>query len=586
LGTAQQPVRTTTPYLYAFFFRRYPLKSVYTVASLLVSNLLGGVGIALILPVMEIAMGAHREPSPFSVAVTRAVTSVGLPATLGVLLSILCLCMVAKAMVQWVAMRQVGYAVTQVATDLRLDLLRALLAAEWSFFAKHPVGQFANALGMEAKIAANTYRSAWLMVACGLEVTVYIALALLVSWPVALMAMATGALVLTALNGFMRMGRVAGRNQMSFMKAVTIRLTDALQGVKAIKAMARESRLMPFLRAETDGLNHALRMKVLATESMAAFQEPIVMVVMAAGLYVSTTFWDVAFTSVLTLGFLFLRTVNQTNALMKNYQALVIEENAFSSIRATIESACAAAERTGGRPVESPFTRGIFLDHVRYSHGKGPVLEDVSLAIPANHFVVLIGPSGSGKTTLVDLVVGLYTPQSGTVRVDDTDLATVDMATWRQHIGYVPQEMFLFHDTVLHNITLGDSSVTTADAEKALLAAGAWEFVRSLPRGLNTVVGERGSTISGGQRQRIAIARALARKPWLLVLDEPTTALDPATEADICRTLAGLKSDLTILAISHQTRIAAHADTVYKIQGGLVRRSEPSEGGPSPEEPA
>lgn len=565
-------MKTTTPYLYAFFFRRYPMKSVFTVLSLLVSNLLGGVGIALILPVMEIAMGSHRAPSQFSVAVTRVVNSAGLPATLGVLLLILCACMVAKAVVQWVAMRQVGYAVTQVATDLRLDLLRALLSAEWSFFARHPVGQFANALGMEAKIASNTYRSAWLMVACGLEVAVYIALALCVSWPVALLALATGALVLTVLNGFMRMGRVAGRNQMSFMKAVTIRLTDALQGVKAIKAMARESRLMPFLRAETDGLNHALRMKVLATESMAAFQEPIVMVVMAIGLYLSTSFWDVAFTSLLTLGFLFLRTVNQTNSLMKNYQSLVIEENAFSSIKATIDTACAAAERTGGTPMEARFTKGIFVDNVLFSHGKGPVLEDVSLSIPANRFVVLIGPSGSGKTTLVDLVVGLYTPQAGKVRVDDTDLATVDMATWRQHIGYVPQEMFLFHDTVLHNITLGDPSVSDDDAEKALRAAGAWEFVSSLPQGVRTVVGERGSTISGGQRQRIAIARALARRPWLLVLDEPTTALDPATEADICRTLAGLKSDLTILAISHQTKIAAHADIVYNIQGGRVNR--------------
>ncbi len=130
--------------------------------------------------------------------------------------------------------------------------------------------------------------------------------------------------------------------------------------------------------------------------------------------------------------------------------------------------------------------------------------------------------------------------------------------------------MFLFHDTVLVNVTLSEPRFSRADAEAALRAAEAWEFVANLPEGLDTVAGERGSKFSSGQRQRIAIARALVRKPKLLILDEPTSALDPASEAAICRTLRKLSGDVTIFAVSHQTALVDVADIVYCLADGIV----------------
>jgi ATP-binding cassette, subfamily C, bacterial len=185
--------------------------------------------------------------------------------------------------------------------------------------------------------------------------------------------------------------------------------------------------------------------------------------------------------------------------------------------------------------------------------------------------VAIAGPSGSGKTTLIDLVIGLLNPDAGTIRIDGVALNTLDRAAWRAGIGYVPQEMFLFHDTIYSNITLGDGGLTRADARAALRAAGAWAFVSALPDGMDTVVGERGSRLSGGQRQRIALARALVRTPRLLILDEVTTALDPRTEAEICATLAGLKGAVTILAVSHQPAIVAVADLVYHLSDGIAQ---------------
>jgi ATP-binding cassette subfamily C protein len=189
---------------------------------------------------------------------------------------------------------------------------------------------------------------------------------------------------------------------------------------------------------------------------------------------------------------------------------------------------------------------------------------------PVGSFTTIVGPSGVGKTTVVDLVTGLLRPQQGEIWIDDFPLAKIDLKKWRQMIGYVPQETLLLHDSIFVNVTLGDEEPREEDVENALRAAGAWEFVSIQSHGMHTVVGERGHKLSGGQRQRIAIARALVHKPSLLILDEATTALDPASETAICETLQKLAGEITILAISHQPALMKVADHVYRLQDKTV----------------
>ena len=163
-------------------------------------------------------------------------------------------------------------------------------------------------------------------------------------------------------------------------------------------------------------------------------------------------------------------------------------------------------EEHGGGSHTPTLNRDIRFENVSFSYGDRDVLKSIDLTIPAGQFTCVLGSSGAGKTTLLDLVIGLIQPSAGRLLLDDQPLRDIDRDAWRHIIGYVPQEIFLFHDTLLRNVTLGDPALTRADAERALRSAGAWDFVEKLPNGLDTVVGERGGRLSGGERQRISIA--------------------------------------------------------------------------------
>jgi ATP-binding cassette subfamily C protein len=267
------------------------------------------------------------------------------------------------------------------------------------------------------------------------------------------------------------------------------------------------------------------------------------------------------------LVYLLSKMVKKIGKIQQEYQEMVMLESAYWSLQGIIREAQQETEPALGdqSPLLNNFVR---LDRVSFAYDELPVLRQASLTFPAGSFTSIVGPSGAGKTTIVDLVIALLRPQQGEIWIDDLPLAKVDLQKWREMIGYVPQETMLLHDSVLMNVTLGDPESTEADAEHALRAAGAWEFVSEMPQGIYSTVGERGGMLSGGQRQRIAIARALVHKPKLLILDEPTSALDPESELAICETLQQLSGRYTILAISHRATLVSAADRSYQLQDG------------------
>lgn len=557
------------------FFRAYPLQGSITVLALLLAGILEGFGLSAMLPLISIAVGRQTPgqqssslaDSAVEKIITKVLSTVGLSPTIGVLLTVIVLTVALKSGFMLLARKRVGYAIAGIATSLRLKLLRAFLAARWEYFVRQPAGALINAMATETNRTSKAYLTGITMISVLIQAAVYASVALLVSWKATLLALAVGFFLLILLRGRIKRARRAGSRQTKLLKSLITHLTDTLQSIKPLKAMAREERADSILEKETTRLNKALQKEVLTKETLKASQEPLVIAFSALGLYAALVLLHMPFAEVLVLLFLLTRVVKQLNKVQQLYQEMAILESAYWSLQNTIQQAEGACEPALGREVPA-LNDAIRLERISFAYAEEWVLSDTSIIFPAGLFTAIIGPSGVGKTTIVDLVMALLRPQQGKIFIDDLPLAQVDLRSWRKMIGYVPQETLLLHDTVLLNVTLGAPDLSEADAEQALRAAGAWEFVMAMPQGIHSTVGERGSVLSGGQRQRISIARALVHKPKLLVLDEPTSALDPDTEADICETLAQFRGEITTLAISHQPIFMEIADRAYQLQNG------------------
>lgn len=550
------------------FIRAYPGQSVGVLFALIVAGLVEGVSLTALLPALSAALdGGVGGTSEKGSAAVDLLHRFGIEPTITTLLVVMVVGTTLTSAIGLIAKRRVGFTVAQVATDLRLELLRVLVAARWEYYLRQPVGKLINALGAEAGGAAMAYLAAATMTASAIQALVYAGVALAVSWRATLAYVVAALIIASGLHRLVRTARQAGKRSTKMLSRLMVGLVDSLVSVKPLKAMARESLADGVIAAQTQELNLATRRQVIAKESRKAIQSVAFSMLVAAGAWAGLNVYQLPMATVIVLMLLLSKVLSNFGKVQADYQEMVSCESFYWALQTTLAEARREIEPRSGT-IAPRFERGIELDRVDFSYSDSPVLRDCSLEIPFGSFTALVGPSGAGKTTLLDLVIGLVRPQHGRVLVDGEDLGTLEMRTWRRMIGYVPQENLLLHDTVAANVTLGDPELGLADVEYALRAAGAWDFVASLPEGVQTVVGERGARFSGGQRQRIMIARALAHHPRLLILDEATASLDPETEASLCESLAALRGEVTVLAISHQRALVDAADRVYRIEKG------------------
>jgi ATP-binding cassette, subfamily C, bacterial len=555
------------------FIARHPWQSLLLIVLLILAGAADGIGISALLPLLNLTMSdgtAGADEDSLSRNFREAFEYMGMTPTLGIMLLILISGICIKNLFLFFTEQRTGYIAASITTELRMRLLRAITSSQWRYFIGQSAGSLANSMATEAWRASLAYTHGVRVLALVLETIVYTVLALLVSWQATLICLAASLIILLVSQVFVRISKRAGRGQTHWYRSLLGTLTDLLGSVKTFKAMGRDEAAADALSVETKHLKRALKREVLGDAALTASQEPMYMLVIVIGIYIALEQFSMEISTVLFLSLVLTKLLRQFGKVQKQYQRMSVCESAYWALDDTITEAQRAAEVSQGtqQPV---FEHQISLQGVSYSYGEHKVLDSVSLVIPARQMICLIGESGSGKTTIVDLVTGLMDPDEGEVRIDGVSLRELDMKSWRRMIGYVPQENLLLHDTIHHNVTLGDESISDEAVEAALRAAGAWDFVARMPEGVMSVAGERGGRLSGGQRQRVMIARALAHGPRLLILDESTSALDPASEASICETLDTLKREITILAVSHQTALATIADKTLRLDKGQLR---------------
>jgi ATP-binding cassette, subfamily C, bacterial len=464
---------------------------------------------------------------------------------------------------------------------LRSRLYDAVAHARWLFIAQNRGTDFSHALTTELDRAGlATYQLLW-SASSIFVMAAQVLLALQVSAPLTLLVFGAGGLLTAALAPRLREARQAG-------EAITRATSDAhalaiehLAGMKTVKTQAAErASTSAFSRLANAVALRALDAVRLQADLRAMFEIGAV-AILATLLVVAVKVFAVPAAALFLLLFLFARLMPRVSAVQQGLHQYTTALTAITHVEQLQTRAEAAREATIPVAAGSPATAPIMQTAVRlervtfaYVNGASPAVRAVTMSIPVRQTTALVGPSGCGKTTVADLVTGLLSPTSGRVIIDGAELNTENAARWRSRIGYVAQDAFFFHDTVRANLQWAVPDATDAEFETAIRAAAA-DFIYAFPEGPETLIGDRGTRLSGGERQRLALARALLRRPDLLILDEATSALDPANERKVLDAIDGLRGSMTIVLITHRLWTLQHVDTIHVMEDGRLVESGP-----------
>lgn len=452
---------------------------------------------------------------------------------------------------------------------LRTRLFDVVAHARWAVLAAARATTLTHAMTTEVDRAGlATYQLLWILTSA-LVMAVQVGLAMQVSVPLTLLVFASGAMLSLVLLSRLRRARRAGEAISEATGAIHNIAVEQVAGLKTIKSQATESQSIALFARGSDRVASAALSAVRAQADARWLFECGGALILAGLLVVALNWLGATPAMLLVLVFLFARLMPRVSAMQQGLHQYVTSLPAIAAVEAVHAQCAQAREDLVDRRPGPRLVREIAFDAVSFAYAPGtPLIERLTLRIAAGQTTALVGPSGSGKSTIADLLTGLLTPQAGTITVDGDALAP-QLFAWRRAIGYVSQDSFFFHDTIRANLLLAAPEASDRDIEMALRHAAA-DFVFALPDGLNTVVGDRAVRLSGGERQRLALARALIRRPQLLILDEATSALDPPHERRVLDAIDRLRGQLTILIITHRVWTLSGVDVIHVIESGCL----------------
>lgn len=571
--TALAAMRVLLGLLWKHFGRRV---AVFLSLSCLV-GIVGGGGLLMLLPVLDVAgFGAGPDdPATSPSWLVELFDSFGIPFSLGAVLTA-CVVLVSThaALTRWmrISKRDLERSFTKLLQD---QLHRALTHAEWSFYVQTRSSDFSHALTSNLdRVSTGTFYGLNLL-GSTIVALIYAGVAFVISPGMTLVSMGC---LLPAWWILRRQNLVAlqsGERVRDLNEEFYARISEHLAGMKEVKAFGAERRHSAAFERLTDSMVEAWRSYARSNENTSFAYTVGSALLLAVMLYLGLAIVGIRVSEAAVLVVLCARLVPRVREIHIGYQQLLNALPAFESAVELQERCESAREHTSN--VESPellrLGSAVTLRDVSYAYPSAPnvnALQNVDVTIEACKTTAIVGASGAGKTTLADVLLGLLVPTQGVVIIDGQELTGEVLAQWRRSVGYVPQATYLSHATIRENLLWAAPTATPREIRDALELAAADEFVAALPAGLDTVVGDRGARLSGGERQRIALARALLRRPTLLVLDEATSAVDSRNEARILSSLNQLQGELTVVVIAHRLSTVEAADQVLVLEAGSL----------------
>ena len=460
-----------------------------------------------------------------------------------------------------------------VIQDIRNDVFEHYLDLSMEYFSRNTVGnqmsRILNDVGVMQRAGSSVFVDA---LREGATLIGLLGVAFYSDWKLALTAFIVLPVAVVPATSIGRKIKSYSKRGQGAMGILTAALEQVFSGIKVIKAYGTETEEKTRFHRENSNF-YRFRRKLIKYNALSA---PVIEIIASLG--VAAVLWygiHRVLSGAMTKGELF--------SIMAAVLMMYTPVKRLTKVNNTIQQAMGAADRVfealdevpGIEDVPGAFDFGrcrgeVAFDRITFSYDSEPVLHDFSLQVSPGEVVALVGPSGAGKSTVVGLLNRFYDPQGGAVRIDGRDIRNVTLMSLRRNLALVDQETFLFNETIANNIRYGCFDAPESDVMKAAQLAFADEFIRLLPEGYDTHIGDRGLRLSGGQRQRICIARAILRNAPILILDEATSALDTESEAMVQKALNNLMANRTTLVIAHRLSTIMHADKIVVLENGRV----------------
>jgi ABC-type multidrug transport system fused ATPase/permease subunit len=464
---------------------------------------------------------------------------------------------------------------------LRIETYSVLLQSNWPFFLKKRSSDLINLLTIELARVLGAINLFLQLVTSLIFTFIQIGFAFWLSPNLTLFVLGAGIILGLFSRRFIKRAKALGNQTSQLSQSYLAGVTDQLNGIKDIKSNTLERSRIKWLSDLTEGM---IREQVsyiqLRMNSQLVYKMSSALLI-ACFLLVSFRLFQTQGIQLLTITVIFARlwprftgiqsTLEQLASMIPACKALILLQNECNNAAERLESGHEAAA-----PLRAE--HGIECRNISFRYNREEAeftLKNINFHIPSNRMTAIAGPSGAGKSTLIDLIMGLMQPESGQILIDGKPITKENLLSYRQSISYVAQDPFLFNASIRENLQMILPDASDEQMWEALEFASSSDFVRKLPQGLDTVIGDRGIRLSGGERQRIVLARAVIRKPAILVLDEATSALDTENEKKIQEAIDRLKGKMTVIVVAHRLSTIRHADQVIVIdQGKLVERGE------------
>lgn len=546
-----------------------------------IGGLTGGLGIGMLIPLFSFVAGEGNTyiPNTFQHFLKGFFAFFHLGLSLPLILVLMVVLFVIKAAVS-VLVDYISEKVSaQYLKNISSSLFNKTLMADWPFLINQKVGHLDRIISGDASCAASILRTSSNMMLQITSLITYTFIAFKISAPIALLSLIFGGLILLLFKPFFYKLRQLSMELGNTTKDVSHHINESLIGIKTLKAFGAEKAVASKSYSYFEILRKIQLRTLFLSGVKGTLFEP------ASLIFISILFaysykipgFDVASFAVIVY------LIQKMFSFIQGIQSKLDNLNsAFPRLKSMLIYQTKLEEHqekySGDQPFE--FKDALTAQGVSFSYPgtEFNVLDNISFSVKKGEMIGIIGPSGAGKTTLVDILLRLFKPQNGSIKIDGADISSIILDDWRRNIGYVSQDVFLLNDTVEGNIRLYDSSVSQADVEQAAKMANIYTFIQELPDKFETSVGERGVKLSGGQRQRISLARVLAKKPAILILDEATSALDNESEAMIQKAINDLKGKITVLVIAHRLSTVMNSDKLIVLnKGNIVETGTPDE---------